>query len=127
MSEAVQKQIKLYLIIGLALFVGTILTVWVADLKVAIVTGIIIAVVIATIKSTLVAGYFMHLFHEAKLIYQVLFLTAVFIVVMIGLVMFAAYDQQGAHHGIFEVPVKHVTPADAGHGAAAHEATGHHE
>lgn len=56
MSEAVQKQIKLYLIIGLALFVGTILTVWVADLKVAIVTGIIIAVVIATIKSTLVAG-----------------------------------------------------------------------
>ncbi|MEI6083266.1 MAG: cytochrome C oxidase subunit IV family protein [Verrucomicrobiota bacterium] len=129
MSEAIQKQIKLYLIIGLALFVGTVLTVWVADLKVAIMTGIVIAVVIASIKSFLVAGYFMHLFHERKLIYQVLLLTAVFIVVMIGLFIFAFGDQQGAHHGIFNVPVKHVTPADAGHGAAAHDASApaHHE
>lgn len=129
MSEAIQKQIKLYLIIGLALFVGTLITVWVADLKVAIMTGIVIAVIIASIKCFLVAGYFMHLFHERKLIYQILLLTAVFMVVMIGLFVFAFGDQQGTHHGIFTVPAKHVTPADAGHGTAAHEPSqpAHHE
>jgi len=115
MSEAVQKQIKLYLIIGLALFAGTVLTVWVADLKVTIITGIIIAVIIATIKSALVAGYFMHLLHERKMIYQILVLTAVFIVVMVGLVLFSHGDQQGAQHGIFDVPAKHVPSGAAGH------------
>jgi caa(3)-type oxidase subunit IV len=114
MSEAVQKQIKLYLLIGLALFVGTVITVWVAELKVTILTGIIIAVIIATFKSALVAGYFMHLFHERKLIYQILLLTAVFIVVMVGLILFTHSDQQGAHHGIFDVPVKQVQPAAIG-------------
>ncbi|MCG3148715.1 MAG: hypothetical protein PCFJNLEI_02160 [Verrucomicrobiae bacterium] len=114
MSEAVQKQIKQYLIIGLALFIGTVLTVWVAELKVTILTGIIIAVIIATIKSTLVAGYFMHLLHERKIIYQILLLTAVFTVVMVGLVLFSHSDQQGAQHGIFNVPAKQV-PAAADH------------
>lgn len=118
--EAISKQIKLYLLIGAALFAGTVLTVWVADLKVAILTGILIAIVIATIKGALVAGYFMHLLHERKLIYQVLVLTAVFIVVMVGLIMFAAGDQQGRHTGAFEAPVKQVAPAAAGHGGGHH-------
>jgi caa(3)-type oxidase subunit IV len=119
--ESIQRQVKLYLVIGAALFVGTVLTVWVADLKVAVLTGIIIAIIIATIKGGLVAGYFMHLLHERKLIYQVLVLTAVFIVVMVGLIMFAAGDQQGRQHGAFEATAGHVTPADAGHG---HSKTG---
>ena len=120
-AESTSKQVKLYLLIGAALFVGTVLTVWVADLKVAMVTGILIAIVIATIKGGLVAGYFMHLLHERKLIYQVLILTAIFIVVMVGLIMFAAGDQQGRHSGAFEAPVQHV-PAGGGHeaGGEAH-------
>ena len=122
--EHIQKQIKLYLIIGVALLVGTVVTVWAAHFKLEIVAGIVLAIIIATIKGGLVAGYFMHLSHERKLIYQVLLLTAVFIVVMVGVFLFAYGDQQGKHHGIFEVPVKHVTPADAGHGTA--EAS-HHE
>jgi cytochrome c oxidase subunit 4 len=123
-SESISKQIKLYLIIGAALFVGTVLTVWVADLKVAILTGILIAVLIATVKGALVAGYFMHLLHERPLIYRVLILTGVFTLVMVGLIMFAAGDQQGKHTGAFEVPVKHVVPA--AHDAHGETSGAHH-
>jgi cytochrome c oxidase subunit IV len=50
----------------------------------------------------------MHLVAERKAIYWVLVLTAVFVLVMVGLIMFARGDQQGLQHGIFEVPQGHV-------------------
>jgi len=46
--------------------------------------GIIVALIIATVKGSLVAGYFMHLFSEKKLIYMVLALTAAVVVVLAG-------------------------------------------
>jgi caa(3)-type oxidase subunit IV len=56
-----------------------------SNVHLGIILGIIVASIIATVKGALVAGYFMHLFAERRLIYGVLALTAVFIVVMIGL------------------------------------------
>ncbi len=106
----VSKQVKIYRVVGTVLIVGTIITVVASNVHLGILLGIIIAVVIATIKGSLVAGYFMHLFAERKLIYGVLALTAVFIVVMIGLLLFTYGDQQGHHRGAFIVPQGHVQP-----------------
>lgn len=108
--EGIRKEVKIYRIIGAVLIAGTIITVTAANAHLGILLGIAVAILIAAVKGSLVAGYFMHLFTERKLIYGVLALTAVFIVVMVGLIMFSYGDQQGRHQGAFPVPVQHVTP-----------------
>jgi cytochrome c oxidase subunit 4 len=113
--ETIQHEIKRYRSVGLWLFAGTVITVAAAYFDFGIVTGIIVALIIASVKGTLVAGYFMHLFHERKFVYQVLVLTAVFIIVMVGLIMFTYGDQQGVNHGPFKVPQKHVPTAPGAH------------
>jgi caa(3)-type oxidase subunit IV len=118
----VQSHVKTYIKVFAALAVGTIVTVLASNVRLGIVLSIIVALIIATVKGSLVAGFFMHLSAERKLIYWVLTLTAVFVVVMIGLIMFARYDQQGRQHGIFAVPQGHVpahheaAPATEAHG-----------
>ena len=109
----IAKQVKLYKIIGSVLIAGTILTVMASNVHLGIILGIIVAIMIATIKGTLVAGYFMYLFAERRLVYGILALTAVFIVVMIGLLLFSYGDQQGHHSGAFNVPQKFVEPHHA--------------
>lgn len=118
--EAIKKEVKVYWTVFAALTVGTIITVALAGVHLGIIVGIIAALIVAGIKGSLVAGYFMHLLHERKLIYVVLVLTAVFVVVMVGLIMWTHGDQQGEDHGPFQVPVRRVTPA-----AATHDAPGH--
>jgi caa(3)-type oxidase subunit IV len=110
MNHDITKQVKIYRIVGAALIAGTIITVMASNFHLGIILGIIVAIIIACIKGTLVAGYFMHLFDERRLIYGVLALTAVFILVMIGLLLFTYSDQQGHHHGPFIVPQGHVQP-----------------
>ncbi len=113
----IAKQVRLYQIIGAVLIIGTVITVLAANVHLGIILGFIVATSIATIKGALVAGYFMHLFDERRLIYGVLALTAVFIVVMIGLLLFSYGDQQGHHSGAFNVPQKFVEPH---HGEGGH-------
>jgi cytochrome c oxidase subunit 4 len=106
--EHIQQHVKTYIKVFVALAVGTIVTVLASNVKLGITLGIIVALIIATVKGSLVAGFFMHLIAEKKMIYWVLVLTALFVVVMVGLIMFARYDQQGRQHGIFAVPQGHV-------------------
>ena len=47
--------------------------------------AVTVALIVASIKGTLVAGYFMHLIDEKKLIYAVLALTVVFFIVLMAL------------------------------------------
>ena len=47
--------------------------------------AVAVALFVATIKGALVAGYFMHLVSEKKLIYAVLALTVVFFVALLAL------------------------------------------
>ena len=108
MSHDISKQVKIFMAVGAALIAGTIITVLVAGFKLGIIVGITVAIIIATVKGSLVAGYFMHLFAERRLIYGVLALTAVFIIVMVGLLLFSYGDQQGHHQGAFIVPQRHV-------------------
>ena len=108
--EAAREQKTIYTAVGAALMVGTIVTVTAASVHLGIVVGIVVALIIATVKGSLVAGYFMHLFSEKKLIYAVLALTAVFVIALLGLILSSNADQQGRQHGIFQVPQRHVEP-----------------
>ncbi len=103
------SHIKTYLAIGAALLGGTIVTVLAAKVHLGIILGIIVAIIIASIKGWLVAGYFMHLLHERKGIYWLLALTGVFLVVMVGLLLWTYGDQQGTPHGIFQAPAHKET------------------
>ena len=127
--EHVHKQVKIYKLVFAALAVGTVVTVLAANVHLGIIIGIIVALIIALVKGSLVAGYFMHLFSERKLIYGILALTAVFAIAMVVLIALTYGDQQGSHHGIFEVPARHVQTQHAGsHGeepAKVHEAESH--
>jgi cytochrome c oxidase subunit 4 len=104
----VQSHVKTYIKVFVALAVGTLVTVLASNIHLGIILGIIVALLIATVKGSLVAAFFMHLSAERKVIYWVLVLTAVFVVVMMGLIMFTRQDQQGRQQGIFAVPQRHV-------------------
>ena len=60
---------------------------------------------IASIKSFLVAGYFMHLLSEKKMIYLVMATTVFFFIGMIGLIMWSDADlPHGSTYKIHYVP-----------------------
>ena len=74
-----KKHIKRYLFVFYALIVGTIATVmasWAHINSVAL--TVTIALFIACVKGFLVAGYFMHLMSERKMIYGILIATVFF-------------------------------------------------
>jgi cytochrome c oxidase subunit 4 len=89
-AHDVQKHIRGYLIIGAALMVGTILTVWASFINFGSPTAnIVVALIIASVKSFLVAGYFMHLISEKKMIYSVLICTVFFFVALMFLTIWS--------------------------------------
>ncbi len=78
------KHVRGYLIVFGALLIGTLLTVWASYIhfgsKDSNVGNIVVALVIALTKAFLVAGYFMHLISEKKMIYSILAFTGFFFV-----------------------------------------------
>jgi cytochrome c oxidase subunit 4 len=81
-AEEVRKHVKVYLMVFAALAVLTAVTVMVSYFHLPVHTAVIVALIIASVKGGLVAAYFMHLISEEKIIYWVLFLTALFFVVL---------------------------------------------
>lgn len=116
--EDIQSHVRTYIKVFCALAVGTIVTVAASNVHFGILLGIAVALIIATVKGSLVAAFFMHLSNERKTIYFVIVLTAVFVMIMVGLIMFSRGDQQGQQHGIFAVPQAHVPihSAEGAHG-----------
>lgn len=93
----IQKHVRTYIIVFVALAVLTVVTVAVASLDLGVTGGIVLALVIAMIKGSLVACYFMHLLSEKKLIYLVLILTVAFFFVLLFVpVMTSVSDQVGS-------------------------------
>jgi cytochrome c oxidase subunit IV len=91
--EHIKKTVRTYLIIGLALLVGTILTVWASYIDFGSPAwNITVALIIATVKSSLVAGFFMHLISERKAIYATLATTAFFFVALMALTLWSMHD-----------------------------------
>src|SRR5688500_9633183 len=72
----IDKHVRVYIIVFVALMALTLITVAVSYLDLSPPMAIAVAVLIATVKGTLVACYFMHLIAEKKLIYWVLGITA---------------------------------------------------
>lgn len=95
-SEAIRKEIRVYLAVFGCLAFLTGVTVWACfGLKLPIHRAIIVASVIALVKGSLVAGFFMHLRSERKLIYGILLLTAFFFAVLLWLPVHDILDPFG--------------------------------
>jgi cytochrome c oxidase subunit 4 len=84
----IDKHVRVYITVFVALMVLTIVTVAISRFHFPVPIAVTVALIVATIKGALVAGYFMHLVSEKKLIYAVLALTIVFFVALIALPLF---------------------------------------
>jgi caa(3)-type oxidase subunit IV len=108
----VSKSIRLYLMIGAALFVFTGITVAANQVHLVVPVAITVALIIATIKGSMVATVFMHLSNEKKWIYGALILTLIGFIVLMTVPGFTIMDGIGT-------PVHVAAPAGA-HGAGGH-------
>jgi len=81
--EQFKKHLGQYYVVFVALLCLTAVTVAVSYLHLKRPLAIAIALVIATVKAGLVAGVFMHLISEQKVIYAVLILTAAFFLLVL--------------------------------------------
>jgi cytochrome c oxidase subunit 4 len=88
----IDKHVRVYITVFVALMVLTIVTVAVSRFHFPVPIAVTVALIVATIKGALVACYFMHLISEKKLIYAVLALTVVFFAALIALPVFTVSD-----------------------------------
>ena len=94
-AAEVKKSVRTYMLVGALLYVGTIITVAVNQVHLAVPLAITVALIIATVKGSAVASVFMHLSHEKKWIYGALLLTVVFFVVLMFLPLATVSDTIG--------------------------------
>lgn len=93
-AEEMDRHVKTYIAVFLALMLLTIVTVgawYLLDLSVA--GTIAVALFIAAIKGSLVACFFMHLISEKKLIFWLLLFTVAFFLVLLLVPIFTAANQ----------------------------------
>jgi caa(3)-type oxidase subunit IV len=93
--EQLKKHIKLYWMVGGALFVLTVVTVAVAFIQFGVVGHMVVGLSIAALKAAMVAAIFMHLNAEKKFIYITLAFAAFFFVGLMGLSIFAWWEELG--------------------------------
>src|SRR5580704_7892511 len=96
--DDIQHHVKRYLFVFYALIVGTIVTVaasWAHIDSVALTVAI--ALFIACVKGFLVAGYFMHLMSEKKMIYGILIATVFFFASLMYLVVWSMHHDSLVH------------------------------
>ena len=106
--EAIQAEIKKYMMVFAALAVLTIVTVAVSYIDLSLAGAVVLAMIVASIKGTLVAGYFMHLLDEKFTIYWILALTMLFFAVLMLLPAATVSDHTGTST---EVAREHVEEA----------------
>src|SRR4026209_2613089 len=93
----IDRHVRVYITVFVALMVLTIVTVAVSRFHLPVPVAVTVALLVATIKGSLVACYFMHLISEKKLIYAVLALTAFFFIVLLALPVFTVHDGYWIH------------------------------
>jgi cytochrome c oxidase subunit 4 len=93
----IDKHVKVYITVFVALMVLTIITVAISRLHLSVPIAVTVALFVAIVKGSLVAGYFMHLVSEKKLIYAVLALTVVFFIVLMALPVITHSDGYWIH------------------------------
>jgi cytochrome c oxidase subunit IV len=80
--EEIQREIRKYWLVALALGTLTAITVAVSYLHLPTAEAVFVALLIACLKGGLVAAVFMHLISERQAIYAILTLTVVFFAVL---------------------------------------------
>src|SRR2546425_12052015 len=85
---------RVYVMIFLALLVGTILTAWVAFYNFPGPLNAVVALTIAVIKATLVVLYFMHVRYSGRLIWLVIASALFWLVIMFALTI-SDYSSRG--------------------------------
>ena len=107
-ATEVKKSVRRYMMIGAALFAGTVLTVAANQVHLVVPLAITVALIIATVKGSMVAAVFMHLNHEKRWIYGALLLTLAGFIVLIfvplltvmgGIGTLAESARTGVEHG----------------------------
>jgi|SRR5678815_3793454 cytochrome c oxidase subunit IV len=93
----IDKHVRIYITVFVALMVLTIVTVAVSRFHLPIPIAVTVALTVAIIKGSLVACYFMHLISERKLIYAVLALTAFFFIALMVLPVVTVHDGFWVH------------------------------
>jgi cytochrome c oxidase subunit 4 len=81
----IDKHVRIYITVFVALMVLTIITVAISRVHLPVPIAVTVALLVAIVKGSLVACYFMHLISEKKLIYAVLGLTAAFFIALMAL------------------------------------------
>jgi len=88
--QDVKKHVRSHLIIAAAVTIGTILTIWTSQTNFGSFSlNVAMTIAIAALQAFMVAGFFMHLLSEKKMIYSFLIFTAVFFVVQMGVTIWA--------------------------------------
>ena len=113
-QDSIKKSVRSYMMIGLALFAFTAITVAVNQVHLAVPLAITVALIIATTKGSMVASVFMHLNNEKRWIYGSLLLTAFFFVAMITITLSTLGDTIGT-------PTVHEVSTGAAHPGAEHK------
>jgi cytochrome c oxidase subunit IV len=108
----IDKQVKIYITVFVALMALTLITVAVSYLHLPPLAAISVALFVALVKGSLVACYFMHLIAEKKLIYAVLLVTIAFFVVLLALPVLTVSDGYWIHE---EHPPAAASPASGAH------------
>jgi cytochrome c oxidase subunit IV len=86
-ADEVRKSVRSYVTVFVALLACTLMTVAAARFHLAVPSAIAVALLIATVKGSMVAGVFMHLSNERRVIYATLVLT---FVLLLGLLLLPA-------------------------------------
>jgi cytochrome c oxidase subunit 4 len=98
-----QHHVKRYLFVFYALIVGTVITVAVSQLPISSVAlTVAIALFIACVKGFLVAGYFMHLISEKKMIYGILLATVFFFAGLMYLTIWSMNHESLVHSTLYK-------------------------
>ena len=97
-AEHFSHHVRRYLLVFFALIIGTAFTVWASYIHFGSATiNIAVALIIACVKAFLVAGYFMHLISERKMIYCVLAFTAFFFAGLMYLTIWSMAHENAIH------------------------------
>lgn len=99
-AQDIQKHVRVYISVFVALGVLTIVTVGVGYLHLPILPALIIALTIAVAKGSLVALYFMHLVSEEKVIRWLVGMSLGLLLAMFVLLTIYYYDQGGGVAGV---------------------------
>src|SRR5215204_1538379 len=94
-ADDIKKHVRTYWIIGAALYVGTVITVAVNQVHLAVPLAVTVALIVASTKGYLVSSVFMHLNHEKRWIYGALLLTVAAFIVLMVVPIFTMMDTIG--------------------------------